>query len=118
MGKWEMRTVYLYLVSFVTLMMVIIGGVQGIHAVGRFIYPPPDYGSSYIYEMKMKDTNLSPEMVQQQIAEEKVRQEQQRKYDQFQQVLSSVALIGVGLPVYLYHWRKIREKEEHERTEK
>jgi hypothetical protein len=119
LGKWEIRTVYLYLVSFVTLMMVIIGGVQGFHALGNFLYPPPDYGPSpYLYEMKLKDTNLTPEMIQQQVKEERARQERQNYYNQFQRVLSSVALIGVGAPVYLYHWRRIREKEAEERTEK
>lgn len=115
MVKWDIRTVYLYLISFVTLMMVIIGGVQGVRAVGNYFYPPPDYGPGpYVYEMKLKDSNLSPETIEQQVREEKVRQERQARYNQFQQVLSSVALIGVGLPVYLYHWRKIREKEERE----
>jgi hypothetical protein len=115
MVKWDIRTVYLYLISFVTLMMVIIGGVQGVQAIGNYFYPPPDYGPSpFAYELKLKDTSLAPEIIQQQIKEEKERQERQVRYNLFQRALSSVALIGVGLPVYLYHWRKIREKEERE----
>lgn len=114
--KWDIRTVYLYLISFVALMMVVVGGVQGVHALGSYFYPPPDYGpSTMIYEMKLKDgSTMPPEMIQQQMAEETERQRRQVQYNQFQQALSSLALIGVGLPVYLYHWRKIREKEEAE----
>jgi len=116
MMKWDIRTVYLYLISFVTLMMVLIGGVQGIHALGSYFYPPPDYGPSVLmYDMKLKEgSTLPPELLQQQIAEEAERQRRQVRYSQFQQAVSSFALIVVGLPVYLYHWRKIREKEEQE----
>lgn len=112
MVKWDIRTVYLYLVCFVTLMMILIGGVEGVQAIGNYFYPPPDYGPSpYLYEGKLRDGNIPPAVMEQQIAEEKVRQERQTRYNQFQRVLTSVALIGVGLPVYLYHWRRIREKE-------
>lgn len=116
MVKWDIRTVYLYLVCFVTLMMIVIGGVEGVQAIGNFFYPRPEYGPSpYLYETKLKDSNFPPEVIQQQVTEEKDRQERQAGYDQFQRVLNSVALMGVGLPVYLYHWRRIREKEDTER---
>lgn len=115
MVKWDIRTVYLYLVCFVSLMMIVIGGVEGIQAIGNYFYPEPEFGPSpYVYETKLRDTNLSPEAMQQQIQDEKERQGRQARYNQFQRVLSSVALIGVGLPVYLYHWRRIREKEASE----
>lgn len=113
MVKWDIRTVYLYLVCFVSLMMIIVGGVEGVQAIGNYFYPQP---GPYLYEPKLKDSNFPPEVIQQQIQEEKERQERQARYNQFQRVLSSVALMGVGLPVYLYHWRRIREREDSERS--
>ncbi|KKM08772.1 hypothetical protein SY88_21920 [Clostridiales bacterium PH28_bin88] len=107
--EWNIRTIYLYLVSFVTLMMIIFGTVQLIQSAVAFVYPPPAYypGPADI-KMRMANEKLEPEVIEEQVRFEQERQEQQIKYDRARRVAESFSLLLVALPIYLYHWRRIQ----------
>lgn len=107
--EWSARKIYLYLVSLITLIMVIVGSVQLIRAGVAFIYPPPVYYPSPA-EIKMRGdaTQIPAEEAAEQARLERARQEQQMKYDRGRRLGESLGLIVVALPVYLYHWKRIR----------
>jgi len=115
-GNWDIRRIYLYLVSFATLMMLIIGTVQIIDAAVDFIYPDPNSGAPPYYEMKAryKDANqdLTKEELQKLMEEERQRAIKSQKYYRIKRLVTSTSLIVVALPVYLYHWRKIQKAEQ------
>ena len=109
MRDWSIRTIYLYLVSFVTLMMIIWGTVQFINVVVAFVYPPPMYSPTPAeLKMRAENQNVPMEVVQEQARVEEQRQLQQVRYDRARRAAQTLALLGVALPVYLYHWRKIQ----------
>lgn len=73
--RWDIKTIYLYMVAFVTLMMLLFGTVNGLQAA------------------------------------ELERQAREFRYHQLQRLFNSAATVGVSLPVFFYHWRKIKAGE-------
>ncbi|TEB04588.1 hypothetical protein Psch_03348 [Pelotomaculum schinkii] len=113
-SRWNIRQVYLYLVSFATLMMLIVGSVQLIMGVVDLVYPDPTKGMGYydtkirLSDMQQKYPNLTQEEFEKQLQEEKQNQEAAWRYQRIRRFINSLALVVVSLPFYLYHWRKIQ----------
>ncbi|HBC93072.1 MAG TPA: hypothetical protein DCZ10_09295 [Pelotomaculum sp.] len=113
-SRWNIRQVYLYLVSFATLMMLIVGSVQLIMGVVDLVYPDPTKGMGYydtkirLSDMQQKYPNLTQEEFEKQLQEEKQDQEAAWRYQRIRRFINSLALVVVSLPFYLYHWRKIQ----------
>ncbi len=113
--KLSIRLLYLYLFSFVGLLIVIIGSTQLVDlTIKSTLFPDVDV---YYYSSPQKVTNgqdclegiceevVSEEMLKQQ-AETEARKSRQR------QLSSSISMIVIGLPVYLYHWKLIKKERE------
>ncbi len=102
----RLRNVYLYLVSFVSLMLILIGLIFTIQNLTDLLFP-----TSYYYDALPidKDRQMTEE-------EKKAYEESQRKSEQNQRtersknVAKSTSVVIVALPSFIYHWRKI-EKE-------
>lgn len=110
LGKWDIRRVYLYLVSFATLMMMIFGIIQFLQGTVNLVYPSPT--SSYPeWEMKFRTAEPgqgpSEEEIKKQVEAEQVRQ----RYYEVRSMINNLILFLVALPVYVYHWRKIQRTE-------
>lgn len=107
--EWNIRLVYLYLVSFVSLMMLVIGTVQLIQAAVEFAYPPPVYypGPLEVKE-RAANQNLPADVLEEQARLERERQERQAEYQRARQLAGALSLLVVALPLYRYHWRRIQ----------
>lgn len=107
----KLRSIYLYLVSFVSLMMIIMGVIFTVQNITDVMFP-----TNYYYEMypAEKTGDLSEEEKQQ-------YEENQKKYyentivESKKNVAKSVAVVVVALPTFVYHWRKV-EKEKNEQN--
>lgn len=108
--NWDIRRLYLYLVSFATLMMLIVGAIQTVQATLNFVYPEPT-ATVYPEKVPIDTTNLTPEEIKKRAEYERQRLETNQKYWQIRNLINSLAMMGVALPVYLYHWRKIQNLE-------
>ena len=100
--KVNIRLVYLYLFSFVGLLVVVIGSVRllelGLKVVvfkgaDTFEYSAP----------RMEGERVDP-------AEEKARQERETTRQRERELSGSLAMMAVGLPLYLYHWKTIQRE--------
>ena len=104
--KWNIRLLYLYLFSFVGLLIVVIGSIQIVDlGMKVFVFKNAD---TYEYARPL----VKEEGVQ--IDEEEQRQIQERETmrNRQRQLSNSLAMIVVGLPLYWYHWKTIeREKK-------
>ena len=116
-GNWDIRRIYLYLVSFATLMMMIIGTVQFLQGVVNLAYPNPQPGPM-ISEVKMSysdavknNPKLTEADIQKQVEEERVQAAKSQRYYEIRAMISSLVMFVVALPVYFYHWRKIQRTE-------
>lgn len=131
MQPW-VRTVYLYLFAFVGLLLVTIGGVQFVtmalratiftqaDAQERLRMPPPGpFGprgeSMATYTKNPQLSNDDRAVVQQWLEDYKRWQIETKRIDPVRanrerEAASALAMILVGLPLYLFHWRIIRRE--------
>lgn len=121
-GNWDIRRLYLYLVSFATLMMMIFGIVFLLQGITQFIYPEPGpYYPEIVNkydELAKNDPKISAEEKEKLVAQEKqlaeesrIRAEKSQEYYRIRSIINNMILVIVTLPVYMYHWRKIQKAE-------
>ena len=102
----KFRNLYLYLVSFVTLMMILGGIIFTVQNITDVVFPTNYFTEGMPYE---KSGNLSVEEKEAYDENQKVIQEN-RRMDSKKNVVKSIAVVAVAFPTFVYHWRKI-EKE-------
>ena len=111
----KLRNLYLYLVSFVSLMMILMGLIFTVQNITDVIFPTNYYESI----QPEKTGNLSVEEQKNYEESQKRYEENQKRYEENRNVESkksvakSIAVVVVALPTFGYHWRKI-EKEKNE----
>ncbi len=103
--KLNLRLLYLYLFSFVGLLIVVIGGIQMVNlGLKTFVFRDVDKFEIYP-TIPEKDGMLAedPAVTQARQDRESTRQKQR-------EFANSLAMISVGLPLYLYHWKTIQSE--------
>lgn len=103
----KLRNVYLYLVSFVSLMMILIGLIFTVQSVTDVLFP-----TNYYYDAIPKSSDMT-EDEKRKYEEYQKRNEENMKTDNRKRVAKNTAVVLVGLPTFIYHWKKI-EKEKKE----
>ena len=116
--NWDLEHVYFYLVSFISLILIIIGAVNLTQTAIAYITPVyDDYGPyappGLTHELAEWEEKFGSEY----IAMEKTRYEDLARENYNRQLIrdfvSGLAFIVIALPVYLYHWRKIPQLEKN-----
>lgn len=103
--KFSLRLLYLYLFSFVGLLITIIGSIQLIDlGLKTYVFKVSEY--SYYPEPYLVEDGK--EKID--VAEQKRRSEEEQANQRKRQVSNSLAMILVGAPVYLYHWQTIKKE--------
>lgn len=96
--KLNIRLLYLYLFSFVGLLITIIGGIQLV-----------DLGmKSYIFKVTDYSFYADPSMPEE---KQRIDYQQEQTNQRKRQLSNAVSMIVVGAPVYLYHWRTIKKED-------
>lgn len=105
----RLRNVYLYLVSFVTLIMILLGTIFTVQNITDVIFP-----TNYYYDVTPAEKFDSLSETEKKAYEEsQKRAETNRQLENKKNVAKSVSVVVVALPAFIYHWRKIeREKLE------
>lgn len=105
----KLRSIYLYLVSFVALMMILIGLIFTVQNITDVLFPTNYYYESLPIE---KTGSMTEEEIKRYEESQKINQQNQQTNSK-KNVAKSVAVVIVALPTFAYHWRKI-EKEKKE----
>ena len=93
----DWRSLYLYAVCLITLLVVLFSTVSLINAIMNTIFPNPAYIDIYA-----KPENApSPALLDQ--------QERDNQIQAIKGIFSSFITIGVAAPLYLYHWRQTKK---------
>jgi len=100
--KFSIRLLYLYLFSFIGLLICVIGIIR-ILDLGMKVFVFKDADKYQIYPTKLPDGNQ-----QLTVEEMQVRQEKDTKRNRQRELSSSLSMILVGIPLYLYHWKTIQ----------
>src|SRR5689334_19577071 len=106
--KFSIKLLYLYLFSFIGLLVVVIGSIRLIDlGIKVYIFRGADrYAMSYPAPAPEEKPTVDPaisEITWRQQQEEEVVRQRQRE------VSGSIAMILVGLPLYLYHWKQLKK---------
>lgn len=101
----NIRLIYLYLFSFVGLLIVVIGSVQLVNLGMKVLVFPESDRYEYMAPIMESDENakVDTEQVKQQALRDQTRNRQR-------DLANSLAMIAVGLPLYMYHWRTIQRE--------
>ncbi|MEK7673705.1 MAG: hypothetical protein AAB371_00710 [Patescibacteria group bacterium] len=120
MGKNSLiRKIYLYIFSAIGLVILIIGIVNLINlGLRMFIFKNADYiYSSYTpapMPVEKIGTSTSDRILENSIEVSKKNQQMEINRSRERDAANALAMIIVGLPVYLYHWRIINKDREKE----
>ncbi|MGE5392552.1 MAG: hypothetical protein ACM3NH_02315 [Candidatus Saccharibacteria bacterium] len=105
------RKVFLYLFAIIGLVLVIIGGVSLVDlGLRTYVFTKADSSYCAYSIAPVEKTGTEPTAEQQ--AAEKARCEEQRVADKQRQASTAIAQIIIGLPLYLYHWNRIRKENQ------
>lgn len=108
--KFSIRLLYLYLFSFIGLIVSVIGTIQ-IVDLGLKIYIFKE-ADRYDYPAMAKFDPSGKEIVltDKEKEEQKIIQENETKRNRQRQVSTALSMILVGLPLYKYHWKLIKRE--------
>ena len=112
---WHLKSIYLYLVCFVTLMMIVFGFISFLSNVGRVIFPDQySYYYQTLMEMEREYVNnkqeVPPVTEMERIRDERLTSERARaRAFLLRDLISSLAVWLIPIPFYIYHWRRVRE---------
>ena len=110
--RTNLRSVYLYLVCLITLVMVIFAAVSAVRNTVGLLYPDP---GSFAYEPV-----YGPEG-QEELTDEQ-RDEREEAFQDAERRRAVLGLVGAGTmlllagPAYLYHWRRVQAELAPART--
>lgn len=118
--KELIRTIYLYLFSLVGLVIVVIGLVQLVDlGLKAYIFTKADVIITYpqapmIKSVTGEPTTLSSEELSAYNRSQEEAQQKQKESERARTASNSLALLIVGVPLFLYHWKMIqRDKQSH-----
>lgn len=102
--KFSLRLLYLYLFSFVGLLIVVMGSIQIVNlGLKTFVFKNADRYSVYPMTLPKND----PAYVS--VDDQKKQQDDQIAQQRQSELSNSLAMIAIGLPLYLYHWKIIQK---------
>jgi hypothetical protein len=93
----DWRSLYLYAVCLITLMVVLFSTVALINAIMNAVFPDPAYIDVYA-----KPENAPS-------AELMAQQEENNQIQAIKNIFSSFTTIAIAAPLYLYHWRQTKK---------
>lgn len=121
--KNVIRNIYLYLVSAVSLFMIVFSVVSLINLGMRtWIFPKADDNMYYArpvqeyctFDREGKQTCPSAEERAKLEAQDKQRQEESRVSQRQQQLVQNISMLLVAIPLFIYHWMVIRRDRKSE----
>lgn len=109
--KFSIRLLYLYLFSFIGLIIAVIGTIQ-IVDLGMKVYIFKD-ADRYDYPLTTKFDPAGKEisLTEQEKNDQKAQQDKETSRNRQRQVSTALAMLFVGIPLYKYHWNLIKKED-------
>ena len=95
----DWRSLYLYAVCLITLLVTLFATVALINAIMNAVFPDPGYIDIYA----MPENAPSADLLAQ--------QEENNQIQALKRIFTSFTTIAIAAPLYLYHWRTARKLE-------
>lgn len=108
--KFSIRLLYLYLFSFIGLIIAVIGTIQ-IVDLGMKVYIFKDADIyDYPVNTKFDPTGKEVSLTEKEKEEQKAIQDKQTTRNRQRQASTALAMLIVGIPLYKYHWTTIKKE--------
>jgi len=108
--KFSIRLLYLYLFSFIGLLITVVGTIQILDlGIRIYVFKGADrYDNPYgvRYDPSGKEIPLTDAEKEEQKKLQEVETQRQRQ----RQASTAIAMLLVGIPLYKYHWNTIRKE--------
>ncbi len=108
--KFNIRLLYLYLFSFIGLLIAAIGSIQILDlGIKVYVFKGADKYSVPVvskFDRSGKETPLTEKEKEEQ---KKIQEEETNRQRQVQ-LSNSLAMLLVGIPLYKYHWATIKKE--------
>jgi hypothetical protein len=105
---WEPKTIYLYLVCLITLIMVIVSAVNAVRALVELAYPEPELNVPSA-EVLPAPGGETARPVQPESAEQRQLRQAWTVRNAIINLSGNLAMLLLAGPIYVYHWRKVRQ---------
>jgi hypothetical protein len=109
--KFSIRLLYLYLLSFIGLLITVVGSIQILDlGIKVYVFKGADRYNVPIttkIDLSGKEVTLSDAEKEEQTKFQNEETSRQRQV----QLSSSLAMLLVGLPLYKYHWGLIKKED-------
>ena len=93
----DWRSLYLYAVCLITLLVVLFSTVALINAIMNAVFPDPAYIDVYAKPENVPSAALL------------AQQEENNQIQAIKNIFSSFTTIAIAAPLYLYHWRQTKK---------
>jgi hypothetical protein len=93
----DWRSLYLYAVCLITLLVVLFSTVALINAIMNAVFPDPAFVDVYAKPENAPSADLL------------AQQEQNNQIRAIKNIFSSFTTIAIAAPLYLYHWRQTKK---------
>lgn len=113
MDKKELiKLIYLYLFSAIGLILILVGLIKLADlGLKTFVFKKADFYYYPRFQPEPLDLKISNEEWQKQIDEQIKFEEMNRAAERHKTASNSLAMIVVGSPLFLYHWRILRKSD-------
>lgn len=109
--KFNIRLLYLYLFSFIGLLIAVIGSVQLVDlGIKVFIFKGADKYENFPMLTKPIPNGTEVALTEMEIKEQKEYQERESQRQRQRQVSTALSMLLVGIPLYKYHWKTIQKE--------
>ena len=105
---WEPRSVYLYIVCIITLIMAIVAFVQVVRSTVELAYPEP-VAANMPAVPPLAELEGTERLAEERLAEERELAQKRTIRYAVLSLVQNLAMLLVSVPVYLYHWRQVRQ---------
>ena len=104
--KFSLRLLYLYLFSFVGLLITVIGSIQIVDlTLKTYVFKVTEYSS-----FPMAPITDEKGKVMYSVEDQQKQQEDEAANQRKRNLSNSIAMIAIGAPLYLYHWKTIKKE--------
>ncbi len=112
--KWSLEQFYFYLVSFIALILIIVGAVNLTRTAIAYVAPVYQDYNPFLYEdLTSWEEEFGPGLIEQEKARFDAISRENYRRRLMRDLFGSAAFLVVALPVYIYHWRKIPSLEDN-----
>ncbi len=105
--------IYLYIFSTVGLVLIIIGGVSLVNlGLKTYVFTKAD--APVVFRGPVPVIDKGGELVEQTEEDIKKQEEQEKEFRSSQRqrdAARAIAFLIIGIPIYLYHWREVKRKD-------